>query len=75
VSVELVDPKQGTTLAGFREESAGQDGSLAAMRQISDRVRVSIGEQPPPADPEAEGLAKVTTTSLRALQLYSRLTR
>jgi serine/threonine-protein kinase len=72
VSVELVDPKRGTTLAGFREESAGADGSLVAIRRISDRVRSAIGETLAPADPEAEGLAKVTTKSLRALQLYSR---
>jgi tetratricopeptide (TPR) repeat protein len=72
LSVELVDPKEGTTLAGFREESSGPDASLAAIRRISDRVRVALGETPPPSGTEQAGLAKVTTSSLKALQLYSR---
>jgi tetratricopeptide (TPR) repeat protein len=69
-SVEIVDPKQSAVLAGFSEESAGIDGSLAAMRRISDRVRTALGEEPP-GDPDRAGLAKVTTANLRALQLYS----
>jgi tetratricopeptide (TPR) repeat protein len=69
--VELVDPKQGTSLAGFSEESTGMDGSLAAMRRISDRVRAALGETPAPEDRERASLAKVTTSNLRALQLYS----
>ncbi len=71
-SVEIVDPKQSTTLAGLSEESPGMDGSLSAMRRISDRVRSALGEKKPPSgDPERAGLAKVTTANLRALQLYS----
>jgi tetratricopeptide (TPR) repeat protein len=71
LSVELVNPKAGTTLAGFSEESTGTEGSLAAIRRISNHVRAALGEAPPPGDPEEGGLAKVTTSSLRALQLYS----
>ncbi|HEY3122478.1 MAG TPA: hypothetical protein VGK70_00275 [Thermoanaerobaculia bacterium] len=71
-SVELIEPKEGTQLAGFSEESSGTDGSLAAMRRISDRVRATLGETPVPGTGEKSGLAKVTTSSLRALQLYSR---
>jgi tetratricopeptide (TPR) repeat protein len=71
-SVEIVDPKQSATLAGFSEESAGMEGSLPAMRRISDRVRTALGEKsPPPGDPDRAGLAKVTTANLKALQLYS----
>src|SRR5207249_1260763 len=68
---ELVDPKAGTTLAGFSEKSDAKDGSLAAVKRISDRVRATLGESPAPGDPEPSELAKVTTSSLRALQLYS----
>lgn len=70
LSVEIVEPKQGTTLAGFREESTGLGASLAAMQRISDRVRVALRETPSP-DGSDRQLAKVTTPSLRALQLYS----
>jgi tetratricopeptide (TPR) repeat protein len=71
-SVELIEPKRGMPLAGFAEESSGTDGSLAAVRRISDRVRAALGETPAPDTGEKAGLARVTTSSLRALQLYSR---
>jgi tetratricopeptide (TPR) repeat protein len=71
-SVEIVDPKQSATLAGFSEESAGTDGSLVALRRISDRVRAALGDKTlRPGDPDRAGLARVTTANLRALQLYS----
>ena len=72
VSAELVDPRTGAILARFREESAGTEGSLAAVRLISDRVRTKLGETLPPGQPDGAELARVTTNSLRALQLYSR---
>ncbi len=72
VSAELVDPRMGTTLARFREETAGTEGSLAAVRRISDSVRTRLGEAPAPGEPDGAELAKVTTRSLKALQLYSR---
>lgn len=73
-SVELVDPKENTTLAEFREESTGADGSLPAMLRISNRVRTALGETLPPRQPGTAALATVTTTNLRALQLFSRAT-
>ena len=72
VSAELVDPGKGAVLARFREESSGTEGSLAAVRRLSDRVRTKLGETPAPGEPGGAELARVTTTSLRALQLYSR---
>jgi tetratricopeptide (TPR) repeat protein len=74
-SVELRDPKPGTTLAGFSEESARAEGSLAAIRRISDRIRAALGEAPASGDRERPSLAKVTTSNLRALQLYSQADR
>jgi tetratricopeptide (TPR) repeat protein len=71
-SIELVEPKQGTSLAGFSEESRGTDGSLAAMRRVSVRVRSALGEVQATGGPDGTRLAKVTTSNLRALQLYSR---
>jgi len=71
LSVDIVEPKQGTRVSGFTEESAGREGSLTAVRQISDRVREMLGEKLPSESSETP-LVKVTTSNLRALQLYSR---
>jgi tetratricopeptide (TPR) repeat protein len=71
-SVALMEPRQGTLVAGFNEQSSGTDGALSAIRRISNRVRAALGENPVPETDEKVGLAKVTTSSLRALQLYSR---
>ncbi|HEY6930135.1 MAG TPA: hypothetical protein VJA66_10700 [Thermoanaerobaculia bacterium] len=72
LSVELENPKDGTAVAGFREESVGTDDSLRAIQRISDHVRAALGEGPAHDGREPAGLAKVTTVSLKALQLYSR---
>jgi tetratricopeptide (TPR) repeat protein len=70
VSVEIVEPRTGTTLAGFSEEASAGTGSLSAVRRISDQIRRTLGETLPPGSAERP-LPKVTTSSLRALQLYS----
>ena len=72
LSVEVIEPKDGTALHGFTEESGTLEGSLGAVRRISDKIRSTLGETPATDNREAAGLAKVTTASLRALQLYSR---
>ncbi|HEY6929233.1 MAG TPA: hypothetical protein VJA66_06120, partial [Thermoanaerobaculia bacterium] len=71
LSVDIVEPKQGTRVNGFTEESEGKEGSLTAVRRISDRVRETLGETLPSESSETP-LVKVTTSNLRALQLYSR---
>jgi tetratricopeptide (TPR) repeat protein len=71
LSVDIVDPTQGARVKAFTEESAGKEGSLTGVRQISDRVREALGETLPSESTEAP-LVKVTTSNLRALQLYSR---
>ena len=70
-SIAIVEPKQGTTVGGFVEETTGKDGILSALPRISDRVREILGEEQPPGDRQKSALAKVTTSSLKALQLYS----
>jgi tetratricopeptide (TPR) repeat protein len=70
-SVEMVEPKQGMTVVGFVEETTGKDGTFSALRRISDRVRESLGEAQSAEDRRKSALAKVTTSSLKALQLYS----
>jgi tetratricopeptide (TPR) repeat protein len=71
LSVELKDPKANTTLAGFTESFATTGDSLAAVRRVSDHIRAALGEVRLPGDREGEALAKVTTSNLKALYLYS----
>jgi serine/threonine protein kinase len=70
--VQLADPRRGNTVATFEEKSNGAGGSLAAVQRISNRIRSTLGETPTDAETEGPGLARVTTSSLKALQLYSR---
>ena len=72
LSVDIVEPKLGTTISGFAEESDGPDGTLAAVNRISDRVRTALGEARASGEAEVASLSKVTTPNLRALQLFSR---
>ncbi len=72
LSVQLVDPSQGTSIASVAEEAARYEELLPATRRISDKVRAMLGESPALTRPGERDLLKVTTHSLRALQLYSR---
>lgn len=71
VAVELVATASGVVVASLAEEASDQRGILAATRALSNRLRATVGEELPSVEP-AEALALVTTSSLRALQLYSR---
>ena len=62
----------GTTVASSAEEAANEDDLLAAMRRLSDWLRAELGEALASIAAGNERLQKVTTPSLRALQLYSR---
>jgi tetratricopeptide (TPR) repeat protein len=71
MSVEIVDPAQGTTLAGFSEQAVRRQDLTARLGHLSDRVRVALGEVLPPIDRTRPSLAKATTRSLKALQLLT----
>jgi tetratricopeptide (TPR) repeat protein len=71
LSAEILEPKKGASVAGFSEESTGVEGSLGAVRRMSDRIRATLGETPVPNEREQAALEKVTTANLKALQLYS----
>lgn len=71
VAMELVAPGSGIVVASLAEDAEDQRGVLSAIRILSNRLRTAVGEQLPSVDP-AEALAQVTTSSLRALQFYSR---
>ena len=70
--VELVDPASGVTVAGLSEEAAGQSEVLPAARRLASWARETLHEELSKFSviPESERLAKVTTSSLRALGLF-----
>ena len=74
VSVELVSVKTGEVLSAFRESAADSTRLLAAVDQLSSRLRRRVGDsfwavmQSPP-------LERVTTSSLAALRRYSEAIR
>ena len=67
----LVEPATGRTVASVREEAAGDSEFLPAVERLSNRVRARLGEALADLERSARALAKVTTPSLRALQLFS----
>lgn len=71
LSASLVDPTGGATVAGFSEEAAGQKEILPALHRLSAALRSALGENLSRIQRSEQNLEKVTTPSLRALQLYS----
>ena len=70
ISAHVIDPVTGRGVLSAAVEAPSEAAILAVVRQLSDRIRVGLGEalgriqSPSP-------LEHVTTPSLRALQLYS----
>ncbi len=71
LSAALVNPADGVTVASFSEQADGQKQVVPALRRIASRVRASLGEEISQIQMSEQHLEKVTTPSLRALQLYS----
>ncbi|MEE8201861.1 MAG: tetratricopeptide repeat protein [Candidatus Acidoferrales bacterium] len=71
LSAALVEPSGGVTVASFSEEAEGQKQVVPALRQLSYRVRETLGEKLSLIQESEQKLEKGTTPSLRALQLYS----
>ena len=71
LSASLVEPSGGVTVAGFSEEAVGQKEFVPAVRRLSSRLREALGENLSLIQQSAQELEKVTTPSLRALQLFS----
>jgi len=72
MSANLVNPENGVTVASLSEEDAADSQMAAAIRRLSNRVRETLGEKRTLVQQSNQRLEKVTTPSLRALQLYSR---
>ena len=71
MSVSLVDPFGDRIAAGTSEEAANQDSIWPAIRRLSNWIRENLGEELPSIRQSNQALEKVTTPSLRALQLYT----
>ena len=67
----LVDPAGGAAMRTWSQEAKSQNDLLPAVRHISDRLRRDIGEDLQRIEGPTGTLEHVTTSSLRALQLYS----
>ena len=71
LSVALVEPASGRTVASVSEEVASHDAFPTAVRRLSHQLRQTLGEELPSLQSH-DPLEPVTTPSLRALQLYTR---
>jgi len=71
MSVNLVDPRRNQIVASATEEAANQQNVWPAIRRLSNWTRETLGETLASIQKSNEQLEKVTTPSLRALQLYT----
>lgn len=70
LSVSLIDPNVGRTVISTSEEASGQEQIWPAVRRLSSWVRERLGEELRNIEQSGAELPKVTTPSLRALQLF-----
>jgi DNA-binding winged helix-turn-helix (wHTH) protein/tetratricopeptide (TPR) repeat protein len=71
LSAAVVDPSTGAQVSGAEAQARDLNGILPAVHQLSNQLRASLGETLPAIHASNLKLEKVTTPSLRALQLYS----
>ena len=75
LSAEIISPATGVRVASLSEEAPAETNLAVAVRRISSRVREKVGEDPGLIQQSNDRLEKVTTPSLRALQLYTQADR
>ena len=71
LGAELVEPSSGVTVASFSNTATGGNLLATAIQTLANEVRETLGEALADIETGAAALEKVTTPSLRALQLYS----
>jgi tetratricopeptide (TPR) repeat protein len=71
VSLSLINPADGVTVAAFSGEAAGHAQVISTIRKLSHKLRRSVGENLNRIQASEQLLEKVTTPSLRALQYYT----
>ncbi|RPI27101.1 MAG: hypothetical protein EHM61_09600 [Acidobacteria bacterium] len=72
ITVNIVNPAKGTTVGSKTVESSVANDAPEVIYRLSDWVRTSLGETGVSNEDRQQRLEKVTSRSLRAVQLYSR---
>lgn len=71
VSARIIDPASGRTLLAAAVDAPDEEHILAAVRDVSNRIRTGLGEARGEIVTTNQALEKVTTPSLKALRAYS----
>ena len=71
VSVEIRDPTDNRIIRSHAVEARDTETILIALRTLSGQVRATLGERLATTEANGQRLARATTPSLRALQLYT----
>lgn len=71
VSAQLFDPTSGRAVVSFEETADGQPAVLRAVHALSNDLRQALGQKLSEIQQSDAELQRVTTPSLKALQLYS----
>lgn len=71
LTADIMDPATGNILHAAEARASMPDDILGALHRLSGQVRHDIGDRMPVGPPFTPAPEPVTTSSLRALQLYS----
>ncbi|MFB3923754.1 MAG: protein kinase [Terriglobia bacterium] len=74
IVARAVDPRSGVKLAAFGESLNGKQQIWGALDRLSAKLREDLGEDSRVVNLESVPLARATTRSLEALEVYSRAT-
>src|SRR5439155_20139555 len=74
ITIRALDPAQGNVLFAEKARFADKEKFFDKIDWLARRVREDLGESLPEIENSSRPLAKVTTRSLSALQLYSQAT-
>ena len=71
LSASLVQPSDGAAMSTFSVPAQSTRSVLRGIDQLSNRIRLSLGEATAGLEKQSKPLMSVTTSSLEALKLYS----
>jgi tetratricopeptide (TPR) repeat protein len=72
IHADLTEPRSGVAIASVSEEAASAEQILPAVRRLAGQLRRKLGEELATIRSSQARLERVTTPSLRALQLFSK---